>query len=230
MPTLASWAEFGANWAPSVVEAGGHYVVWYAARDHASGRQCVSRAVSDSPDGPFVDELTAAPVCQLALGGSIDPNVFTDTDGTHWLYWKSDENAIGNHAHLWVAQLSGDARTVTGSRTSVLAQDATWEAPTMEQPAVVRNGATYYLFYSAGWWESDGYGVGYATGPSPTGPFTKRTSAAPWLATSAGASGPGALDVFAGPGGLWASFHAWPGVVGYSAGGIRTMRLARLSF
>jgi len=229
MPVLASWVAEGRNWAPSVVQDGSTFVAWYAARDRASGRQCVSRAVGTSPSGPFVDELGAAPVCQLSLGGSIDPNVFTDADGSRWLTWKSDENALGHLAHLWVARLSSDARTLTGAPRSILGQDASWEAPTIEQPALVRNGSTYVLFYSGGWWESSGYGVGYATGPSPTGPFTKKTTSRAWLATTGGAAGPGALDPFVGPNGqLWATYHAWPGVVGYAAGGSRTMRVAKL--
>lgn len=168
-------------------------------------------------------------MCQTSLGGSIDPHVFTDTDGSRWLTWKSDENALGNPARLWIAALSADATTVTGTPKAILSQTASWESPTIEQPALVRSGSTYYLFYSGGWWESAGYGVGYATASSPTGPFTKRTTTAPWLATAAGASGPGALDTFVGPdGGLWAAYHAWPGVVGYAAGGLRTMRVAKL--
>jgi hypothetical protein len=34
-------------------------------------------------------------------------------------------------------------------------------------------GGTYYLTYSANNWESPSYGVGYATAPSPLGPFKK---------------------------------------------------------
>jgi beta-xylosidase len=232
MPDLPVWAEFGANWAPSVVAAGnGRFVLWYAARDQASGRQCVSRAVATHPAGPFVDELRQAPVCQLELGGSIDPHVFTDTDGSRWLYWKSDENALGNRSHLWVSRLSADATTLLGAPSPVLAQSAAWEAPTIEQPAVTRVGDRYYLFYSGGWWESDTYGVGVAVGTSPSGPFSKLTPNAPWLASAPAMQGPGALDVFEGPGGsLWAVFHAWGWSIGYAEGGARTSRFGVLNF
>jgi putative cell wall-binding protein len=229
MPTLASWVRPGRNWAPAVVEAGGSYVAWYTAQEDASGRQCISRAVASSPSGPFVDERTSPALCQRSLGGSIDPDVFTDVDGSNWLLWKSDENALGKSSRLWIAPLSADARTVTGSASVILGQSAAWESPTIEQPSIVRRGFTYFLFYSGGWWESSGYGVGYATSTSLRGPYTKQTTSEPWLGTSPGASGPGALDTFAGPGGeLWATYHAWPGAVGYGAGGVRTMRVARL--
>jgi putative cell wall-binding protein len=229
MPTLAVWATFGANWAPSAVLAGDRYVLWYSARDRASGLQCVSRATSPRPEGPFVDERSEAAICQTDLGGSIDPQVFTDADGSRWLSWKSDENAVGRPARLWVAPLSADARTLTGPATQTLAQGAPWETFTIEQPALVRRGATYYLFYSGGYWEAGSYAVGYATGPSPRGPFTKRTATTPWLASSAGQGGPGALDTFVGPdGGLWAAFHAWAGPIGYVNGGRRTLRAGPL--
>jgi beta-xylosidase len=230
MPTLASWVRPGRNWAPAVVEANGSYVAWYTAQEDASGRQCISRAVASSPTGPFVDQRTSPAVCQRSLGGSIDPDVFTDIDGSRWLLWKSDENALGRPSRLWIAPLSTDARTVTVASASViLGQSAAWESPTIEQPSIVRRGFTYFLFYSGGWWESSGYGVGYATSTSLTGPYTKQTTSGPWLGTSSGESGPGALDTFEGPGGeLWATYHAWPGAVGYGAGGVRTMRVARL--
>jgi putative cell wall-binding protein/GH43 family beta-xylosidase len=230
MPALASWVRPGRNWAPAVVEADGTYVAWYTAHEDASGRQCVSRAVSTAPMGPFVDDLDEPALCQRALGGSIDPDVFTDNDGSRWLLWKSDENAVGGLSRLWIAELSPDARTITGNPTILLEQSAAWENPTIEQPSIVRQGFTYFLFYSGGWWESSGYGIGYATATSLSGPYTKQTSTGPWLGSSSGASGPGALDTFVGPGGeLWATYHAWPGAVGYDPqGGIRTMRVARL--
>lgn len=230
MPAVARWASFGSHWAPSVVAAGGRYVLWYSARDRASGRQCVSRATADRPEGPFVDELGAAPICQRDLGGSIDPHVFTDDDGSRWLSWKSDENAVGDPSRLWVVALSADARTTVGEATVALTQGAAWETFTIEQPALVRHGDLYYLFYSGGYWESATYAVGYATGPSPRGPFTRRSAEGPWLRTTAGAGGPGALDTFTGPDGrLWASFHAWAGGIGYvHAGAVRSLRLARL--
>lgn len=157
--------------------------------------------------------------------------MFTDTDGTRWLYWKSDENALGKPSHLWVAELSPDATSVTGSPAEVLAQTASWESPTIEQPGMTRVGGQYYLFYSGGWWESANYGIGVAVGPSPTGPFTKLTKSEPWLASSPGARGPGALDAFQGPdGALWAAYHAWGGTVGYAEGGTRTTRFGVLTF
>ena len=86
--------------------------------------------------------------------------------------------------------------------------------------------------YSGGWWESDGYAVGYATGPSPLGPFRKETSDRPWLETAPGMAGPGGAEVFTAADGGWRiAFHAWtPPRVGYDHGGVRSLWIERLGF
>ena len=70
---------------------------YYTARHLASGFQCISRAIADRPEGPYVDTSTRPFVCQVAgsesLCGSIDPSPFVDTNGKSYLLWKSDENS-----------------------------------------------------------------------------------------------------------------------------------------
>ena len=47
MPTLPSWAAFGATWAPTVAkDAAGQYVMFYAALDTATGTECIGEADS----------------------------------------------------------------------------------------------------------------------------------------------------------------------------------------
>src|SRR5205823_3736927 len=55
LPELPSWAEAGHNWAPAVLARQGGYVLYYTVRHRASGLQCVSVAVTPTPEGPFVD-------------------------------------------------------------------------------------------------------------------------------------------------------------------------------
>ena len=88
------------------------------------------------------------------------------------------------------------------------------------------------LFYSGGGWWSDGYAVGYATGPGPLGPFRKETVAGPWLATVGGMAGPGGAEVFTDAAGdRRIAFHAWtPPRVGYENGGARSLWIERLDF
>ena len=88
------------------------------------------------------------------------------------------------------------------------------------------------LFYSGGWWESDGYAIGYATGAGPLGPFRKETQTEPWLASEPGMAGPGGAEVFTAADGGWRiAFHAWtPPRVGYEAGGRRSLWIEPLVF
>jgi hypothetical protein len=53
----------------------------------------------------------------------------------------------------------------------------------------------YLLTYSAGVWFQAGYSTGVARCTTPAGPCTSDPTA-PWLASSAGRSGPGGLSFF----------------------------------
>ncbi|HEX4865693.1 MAG TPA: family 43 glycosylhydrolase, partial [Acidimicrobiales bacterium] len=112
----------------------------------------------------------------------------------------------------------------------MLALDASWEDPLVEAPSLVRTGGTYFLFYSANWWNSDRYSIGYATSSSVTGPYTKVATERPWFASDANVAGPGGQEWFIDQAGqLWMAYHGWtPGRVGYPHGA-RSMRLARVS-
>ncbi len=63
-----------------MLQRGPLFVMYYTVRHRASGRQCVSVAVSVLPQGPFVDASLAPLVCQFERGGSIDPSPFVDSD------------------------------------------------------------------------------------------------------------------------------------------------------
>jgi len=49
---------------------------------------------------------------QINQGGSIDPSVFTDDDGKHWLLFKNDGNAVGQPTYIYICPLSKDALQV----------------------------------------------------------------------------------------------------------------------
>jgi beta-xylosidase len=193
-----------------------------------SGRQGISLATSASPQGPYVDHSDGPLVLQLDHGGSIDPCPFVDADGTLYLLWKSDDNAINRPAAIWAQHLDATGRALVGTATRLLTYDRRWEDPLIEAPALVMIDGKYFLFYSANWWESDRYGIGYATGPAPLGPFSKITTTGPWKGSSQGEAGPGGQDFCPHPaGGYWMVYHAWqPGRVGYANGGVRTVRVS----
>ena len=233
LPELPSWAQRGNTWAPAVLRRGGEYVMYYTVRYEAAGRQAISVATAADPAGPFVDRSSEPLIFQEDRAGSIDPSPFVDGDGTAYLLWKSDDNALDRTTSLWGAPLEPDGLTLAGSPVELLGHDCDWEAPLVEAPSLARVAeGSYVLFYSGGWWESDGYGIGYATGPAPLGPFQKMTDKDPWLASEDGMAGPGGAEVFRDTEGGWRMvFHAWtPPNVGYDNGGARSLWVESLDF
>jgi beta-xylosidase len=233
LPELPEWAGWGRTWSPAALRAEGRVVLYYAVRHEAAGRQCISVATAADPTGPFVDRSGEPLIFQADRGGSIDPSPFVDADGRAYLLWKSDDNAIGGTPSLWGAPLRPDGLGLAGPPAELLRHDAAWEAPLIEAPSLARVAdGRYVLFYSGGWWESDGYAVGYATGPAPLGPFRKETRTEPWLASEPGMAGPGGAEVFTAADGGWhIAFHAWtPPRIGYEAGGARSLWIEPLAF
>jgi beta-xylosidase len=234
MPKLPAWAASGRSltWAPSVLARGDRYVLYFTARDVRTDLQQIGRAVATRPEGPFVDDSGAPLISTPELGGAIDASPFVDADGRAYLLWKNDGNARNAQTKLWIRELAPDGLSFAGDATPLLERTADWEKPLVEGPSLHRHGSRYYLFYSAGWWESDGYGIGYAVADSLRGPYRKVTTSAPWRATGATEAGPGGQEIFTGPAGQpWMAYHAWsPGKVGYGNGGARTLRVIPLAF
>lgn len=230
LPDLGGWASGGNTWAPEVLAVGGRYVMFYVEHDQKSDKQCIGRAVSDKPGGPFVDDRRAPLVCQPALGGSIDPNPVRAADGSLYLYWKNDGNCCGQPVRLWAQQLSPDAASLRGKPVALLSNTRSWQGNLIEAPEMVSHGGRYFLFYSANDYASDRYAVGYASCQGPTGPCTDR-STEPLLASDAVAAGPGHCFVLDLPDGSSVMFfHAWqPAAIGSSVPG-RQLWLEPLSW
>jgi beta-xylosidase len=229
LPVLPSWAVSGASltWAPAVLDRGdGTWVLYFVARDRASGLQCIGAALATEPAGPFQSASGGPLVCQTELGGSIDPYPFRDTDGSAILLWKNDGNCCGLRVGLWSQRLGPDAISLVGPPAELLVKDRPWEEPLIENPALVVAGGTYHLLYSGGWWESPSYAIGHATCAGPFGPCAK-VGDQPVLASGAGAWGPGGEAVFSDhQGKAWLAYHAWTAPQGsYAAGGVRSLRL-----
>jgi hypothetical protein len=217
LPHLASWARPGGTWAPGVFELNGSFVLYYAATDGVTGKQCISVALAPQPQGPFVDSSTSPLVCQLDLGGSIDPSPFVDAGGTPYLTWKS-EGANGRPPTIWSQQLGADGTTLVGQAPAALMQPSQrWEAGVVEGPAMLQWSGQYYLFYSANNWNTASYAIGVALCQGPTGPCSKPFDHSIVLSQGAAMSGPGGPSLFTDTqGGVWIAFHAWlPAAVGY---------------
>ena len=104
---LPEWTAQGRNvgdfWAPEMAKVGDEYWVAYTARQK-SNALAIGLARGPSPLGPFTDNglplvrgkeinTTGVPFGALS-GGVIDSHIFTDADGSRYLFWKDDSNGI----------------------------------------------------------------------------------------------------------------------------------------
>jgi hypothetical protein len=178
-------------WAPDAAEKGGRYFLYFPVKD----KQDVFRigvAVGSSPSGRFKAE-------PRPIDGtySIDPAVFEDSDGTHYLYFGG---IWGGQLQRWASGRytasdvfpSGDEPALT-PKVARLRPDMLGLAEPVRnvsivdergQPLAAKDNARrffeaswmhkyrgkYYFSYSTG----DTHYIVYGTGDSPYGPFTYR--------------------------------------------------------
>ncbi|GAP47506.1 family 43 glycosylhydrolase, partial [Streptomyces azureus] len=150
-----SWADSRA-WAPAMTEKDGKYYFYFCADAN------IGVAVSDSPTGPFKDAL-GKPLLKAGdfRGQMIDPAVFTDDDGKKYLYW-------GN-GRAYVVPLGDDMTSIDTSKVTDITPSGYNEGT-----FVIKRKGTYYFMWSENDTRDENYRVAYATGPSPTGPWTKQ--------------------------------------------------------
>ena len=169
----ASWPD-SAFWAPEVYKKGDEYFMFYCARglnkkaDGYTMRICVAK--SKSPLGPFKDVKSPAFVLDKAV---IDPNVFVDDDGTAYLFYVLDcsENSI---SEIWVGKLNDKWTDFDGKPVKCFGPSQLWEGEIWnEAPFALKHGKFYYLMYSANYFASPNYSVGYAVATNIFGPWKK---------------------------------------------------------
>ncbi|MEH0467804.1 family 43 glycosylhydrolase [Streptomyces sp. B21-097] len=150
-----SWADSRA-WAPTIAEKNGKYYFYFCADAN------IGVAVSDSPTGPFKDAL-GKPLLKAGQfpGQMIDPAAFTDDDGQSYLYF-------GN-GHGYVVPLNADMTSIDTAKVKDITPSGFNEGA-----FVVKRKGVYYFMWSENDTRDENYRVAYATGPSPTGPWTKR--------------------------------------------------------
>jgi beta-xylosidase len=203
------------TWAPTVARFGRRFVHAYATpvRGSRPRRMCISASWSHSPSGGFVDRRRYPLVCPSR--GAIDPAFYTGPKGARFLLWKLEQKR-GLPSQLFINRISWDARKLIGAPRLLLTTHDAWESPLIENPAMIRYRARYYLFYSGGSYADDSYATGYARCSSPFGPCT-RANSAPLLATGGRVSGPGGAMPFVDRlGRLRLAYAAWDrGNTGY---------------
>lgn len=176
-------------WAPDAATRDGRYFLYFPAKD-AQGIFRIGAAVADRPEGPFTAD--AEP---MAGTYSIDPAVYRDNDGEHYLYfggiwggqlqkYRDNRYDVANEEPTGAAPAlgprvgrlhSGMTRLAEPTRevlildehgTPLRADDH--ERRFFEGPWLHRYNDRYYLSYSTG----NTHLLCYAVGDSPYGPFT----------------------------------------------------------
>jgi len=179
-------------WAPDAAFKNGKYYLYFPVKDKKDVFR-IGVAASASPSGPFVPEKEA-----IKGSFSIDPTVFTDTDGSSYLYfggiwggqlqrWENGKYAENGSK----TDLGKDKEPALNARIAKLSPDMKQFAETVKEVVILdSNGKPllggdhdrrffegswmhkyknkYYFSYSTG----DTHKLVYATGDSPYGPFT----------------------------------------------------------
>jgi beta-xylosidase len=221
--TEKAWTEKD-MWGPSVIRWQGRYLLFYSASRAPTGRHCVAVATASSPQGPFAARRIIA--CHSGRQrGFIDPAPLA-VGRRLYLFFAVDEpqHLIG------VLALNHGGLRSTGRSARVLGVSPRWgplNDATVEGPSPLKRNGRYYLFYSAGSWDSD-YRMAYAVARSPMGPYRDSAPVA-LIGSLPGLPAPGGGAVLSGPGHAnWLAFAAWTGTPGYALGSQRTLRIAPL--
>lgn len=168
------WAEKWA-WAPDAVHAHGKYFLFLP-----TDRARIGVAVGDQPEGPFRDAI-GAPLLDKATTPEtgpepIDPALLIDDDGQTYLFFGCRQLRVAK-LDASLTKLAGPVQPVTlldpsGNPLPVAPPDKQPALPMGygEAPFLFKRGGRYYFVYSNGWAKEST--LVYATGTSPTGPFT----------------------------------------------------------
>jgi hypothetical protein len=182
------WAQ-RQMWAPDAAHKDGKYYLYFPAK-RANGIFQIGVATGDRPEGPFKPESEA-----IRGSYSIDPAVFADDDGEHYMYFgglwggqlqkyranlyaeenvepAAHEPALGPR----VAKLSADMKQFAEApREAVIVDEngkpllaGDHERRYFEGPWMHKHQGRYYLSYSTG----DTHFLCYAVADDPYGPFT----------------------------------------------------------
>jgi beta-xylosidase len=242
--TLPPWVNAADPkiWAPDVFELDdGSFMMYFAANTLTAGDgrfHCIGAARSATVKGPY-DSVSDTPiVCPTEEGGAIDASAFRDADGSRYMLYKIDGNALGHgglcnndvlpQRDTWIVlqQVAADGITPIGEAHRILNRDDV-DGPLIEGPTLVRYpGPKYVLHFSSQCYTSEHYSGSYAVSWRVDGDYQKARFPLLVSGTPRGVWGPGHADVDWD--GQHMAFHGYASEA--SVGGRRFMYVARLSW
>jgi beta-xylosidase len=162
-----SWAR-RAVWAPSIIEKGGWYYLFFGANDIQSDSAVggIGVARSRTPNGPFKDYLGKPLVDKFHNGAQpIDQMVFKDKGGAYYLIY-------GGWGHCNIARLNENFTGFVPFSDGTTFKEITPKGY-VEGAFMFMKDDRYYFMWSEGGWTGPTYAVAYAIGSSPFGPFER---------------------------------------------------------
>lgn len=186
LPNLPGWV-YTANpavWAPDVIQNDAGKFVLYFSASRNDKLHCTGVATSDSIEGPYTARVDPW-ACPLDQGGAIDASGFLDSDGSRYVTYKIDGNAIGGGGvcgntedpiqptPILQQKVAGNGIDKIGNAYQVLGRSAA-DGPVVEAPSIAKlPDGRYVLFFSSNCFYTPEYDVTYAIANSVSGPYTK---------------------------------------------------------
>ena len=207
-------------WAPEVIYHNGKFVMHYTAKSRELDSLRLGVAVSDSPEGPFVD-VHNKPMFDLGYA-TIDGSVLVCDEGNFFFYSRDCcENYVDGVriSDLYCVRLNDDLTEAVGEHVHVTRPTYDWEKkslallakkPTIwnEGPFVIKLGDKYIMNYSANYYASNDYAICIAEADHPMGPWIKHEQSNPVLSNRGDLFGAGHNALFTGTDGkTYTSFH-----------------------
>jgi Glycosyl hydrolases family 43 len=175
-------------WAPDAAYKNGKYYLYFPAKK-ATGIFQIGAAISNSPTGPFIAETEP-----IKASYSIDPAVFCDDDGKHYMYfggiWGGQLQSYRKNEYNKDFKEPLPQQPALGARVALLTDDMKQFAETVKEIIITdengnpllagdnnrrffeaswmhKHNGKYYFSYSTG----DTHFICYAIGDNPYGPF-----------------------------------------------------------
>lgn len=144
--TKPAWIKkelgYDSIWAPGYYMVGDTLRIYYCASSSGSRNSLIGMVECKTPSGAFIDKGMVIRSTDSTPYNCIDPNIFTDDDGTVYLVWGSYAEGI------YMRKLNAETGLLDESDTTL---HRLADAPDgMEAPYLIKKDGYYYLFVAMG--------------------------------------------------------------------------------
>ena len=169
-----SFGGHGAWWAPTVVADGKEFVMWVSVTMNAfKEARSLATFRAPHPQGPWTFTGFAKRATEEGQM-IIDPELFRNSDGRWFVYWKQygpnlGSSIMGGAVNTGVDRITHEIVLLPGYSPNGGWEDNVRENPTVREDAQHHE---WHLLYSGNHWATAGYATGHALSTTgPLGPF-----------------------------------------------------------